>query len=157
VAAEGTDVGQVAPDFTLVNQDDEEVSLSDFRGKQNVVLVFYVGAFTSICDGEFHGITANAERYDASNAVVLGVSTDTKWTLKQYKDDRGFPATFLSDFWPHGNVSRQYGVFVEAMGFAKRGTFIIDKNGVIQGKVVNEPLDARDEADNFAALQQCSQ
>lgn len=156
MATEGLEVGQIAPDFTLVNQDDEQVSLSDFRGKQNVVLVFYVGAFTSICDGEFRGITANAGRYDASDAAVIGISTDTKWTLNKYKGDNGYPAMFLSDFWPHGAVSRQYGVFVEEMGFAKRGTFVIDKNGVIQGKVVNEPLDARNEDDNFAALQQCS-
>lgn len=156
MATEGLEVGQVAPDFTLTNQDDEQVSLSDYRGKQNVVLVFYVGAFTSICDGEFRGFTANAGRYEASDAAVIGVSTDTKWTLNKYKEDNEFPATFLSDFWPHGAVSRQYGVFVEEMGFAKRGTFVIDKDGVIQGKVVNEPLDARDEDDNFAALQQCS-
>ncbi len=152
----GTEVGQEAPDFTLVNQDDEEVSLSDYRGKQNVVLVFYVGAFSSICDGEFRGLAGNADRYDASGAAVIGISTDTKWTLKKYKDDNGFPATFLADFWPHGAVSRQYGVFVDDFGFAKRGTFIIDKNGIIQGKVVNEPLDARNEDDYFAALQQCS-
>ena len=58
--AEGTEVGQVAPDFTLANQDGEEVTLSDYRGKQNVVLVFYVGAFSGICDGEFQGMAANA-------------------------------------------------------------------------------------------------
>ena len=156
MAAEGTEVGQVAPDFTLANQDGDDVSLSDYRGKQNVVLVFYVGAFSSICDGEFRGIAANAGRYDASDAAVIGISTDTKWTLKHYKDENNFPATFLADFWPHGAVARQYGVFVEEMGIATRGTFIIDKNGVIQGKVVNEPLNARDEDDNFAALQQCS-
>ena len=156
MAAEGTDVGQVAPDFTLENQEGEKVSLSDYRGKQNVVLVFYVGAFSSICDGEFRGLNANAGRYDASDAAVIGVSTDTKWTLKQYKDSNGFSATFLADFWPHGAIAQQYGVFFEPLGVATRGTFVIDKNGVIQGKVVNEPLDARDEEDNFAALQQCS-
>jgi len=156
MAAEGTEIGQVAPDFTLENQDGDEVSLSDYRGKQNVVLVFYVGAFSSICDGEFRGLTANAGRYDANDAAVIGVSTDTKWTLKQYKEANGFPATFLADFWPHGAVAQQYGVFFDPLGVATRGTFIIDKNGVIQGKTVNEPLDPRDEESNFAALQQCS-
>ena len=101
MSAEGTEVGQIAPDFTLVNQDGEEVSLSDYRGKQNVVLVFYVGAFSGICDGEFRGMAGNAGRYDASDAAVIGVCTDTKWTLKQFKEDNGFPATFLADFWPH--------------------------------------------------------
>ena len=156
MATEGTEVGQVAPDFTLVNQDGEEVTLSNYRGKQNVVLVFYVGAFSGICDGEFQGMAANAGRYDASDAAVIGVCTDTKWTLKQFKEDNGFPATFLADFWPHGAVCRQYGVFLDQLGFATRGTFIIDKNGVIQGKIVNEPLNPRDEDDYFAALQQCS-
>lgn len=156
MAAEGTEVGQVAPDFTLKNQDDEDVSLSDYRGKQNVVLVFYVGAFSSICDGEFRGLTANAGRYDASDAAIIGISTDTKWTLKQYKEANGFPATFLSDFWPHGAVAQQYGVFFDPLGVATRGTFVIDKNGVIQGKTVNEPLNARDEDGNFAALQLCT-
>ncbi len=156
MSAVGTEVGQVAPDFTLVNQDDEEVTLSDFRGKQNVVLVFYVGAFSSICHGEFAGMTGNAGRYDAGDAAVLGISTDTKWTLKAFKEENGFNATFLADFWPHGGVAQQYGVFLDELGFATRGTFIIDKSGVIQGKIVNAPLDARDEEDVFAALQQCS-
>ena len=101
-------------------------------------------------------MAANAGRYDASDAAVIGVCTDTKWTLKQFKEDNGFPATFLADFWPHGAVCRQYGVFLDELGFATRGTFIIDKNGVIQGKIVNEPLNPRDEDDYFAALQQCS-
>ena len=67
-----------------------------------------------------------------------------------------FPPRSLADFWPHGAVCRQYGVFLDELGFATRGTFIIDKNGVIQGKIVNEPLNPRNEGDYFAALQQCS-
>ncbi len=152
---EGTEIGQLAPDFTLKNQDDENVTLSHFRGKKNVVLVFYVGAFSSICTNEFKSLAQNGTRYDAEDAVVLGVSCDTKWTLKAFKEANTFPATFLADFWPHGEVAKRYGVFVEQLGFAKRGTFIIDKDGVIQGKVVHEPLNPRDEAAYFTALSKC--
>ncbi len=144
-------VGQVAPDFKLKNSDGEEVALSSFRGKK-VVLVFFPFAFTGICTAELCAIRDNADEFKDDETVVLSISCDSAPTLKNFKEQENFNHILLSDFWPHGEVSRKYGVFLEERGMATRGTFVIDREGVIQWLVINEPGAARSTADYRDAL-----
>ena len=145
-------LGQQAPDFTLTNQYGESISLSDFRGKKNVVLMFYPFAFTSICTGELCEVRDSHAAFEADDAVVLSVSCDTPHTLKVYAKQEGLEHSLLSDFWPHGEVSQAYGVFLQEKGFATRGTFVIDKAGIVRWSVVNAPGEARSAADYTAVL-----
>lgn len=144
-------VGQVAPDFKLKSSDGEEVTLSSFRGKK-VVLVFFPFAFTGICTAELCAIRDNADDFKDDETVVLSISCDSAPTLKNFKEQEQFNHILLSDFWPHGEVSRNYGVFLEERGMATRGTFVLDRDGVIQWLVINEPGAARSTADYRDAL-----
>lgn len=148
-------VGDIAPDFELNDQHGKAVKLSDFRGKAPVVLMFYPFAFSSICTGELCEIRDDHlgdGGVGDSEAVVLAVSTDPMYALRAFADAEGFKHMLLSDFWPHGEVAKKYGVFLEDKGFATRGTFVIDKDGVVRWAVVNGPGDARPVADYRAAL-----
>lgn len=145
-------VGDIAPEFTLKNQHGETVSLSDFRGKKNVVLMFYPFAFTSTCTGELCALRDEREDFANDDTTVLSVSCDSHFTLKQFAEAQHLEHHLLSDFWPHGKVAKDYGVFLDELGFASRGTFIIDKDGVVRWIVVNGPGEARDTEDYRAAL-----
>ena len=123
--------GQVAPDFTLKDQDGNDVSLSSFRGSRNVVIVFYPFTFTGVCEGELCALRDDLSEFDAVKAQVLAISCDSRHAQKQWASKQGFTFPVLSDFWPHGEVSRAYGVFNEQLGCANRATFVIDKQGVI--------------------------
>lgn len=147
-------VGQEAPDFTVKNQFGEEVSLSDFRGKKNVVLVFYPMAFTGICTGELCEIRDNNTTFESDDVQVLGISCDTPASLKVFSEQEGFTFPLLSDYWPHGEVSKKYGSFLEERGISLRGTFIIDKAGILRWSVVNSPGDARKTDEYKEALAQ---
>jgi len=146
------EVGQAAPDFTLTNQFGESISLAAFRGKRNVVLMFYPFAFTSICTGELCELRDRQTDFEADDAEILSVSCDTPHTLKVYAKQEGLEHSLLSDFWPHGEVSRAYGVFLPEKGFATRGTFVIDKCGIVRWSVINAPGEARSAADYAAVL-----
>ena len=123
--------GDTAPDFTLKDQNGNDVTLSDFRGKQNVVLVFYPFTFTGVCQGELCAIRDDPSTFEAAGAQVLAISCDSRFAQQQWAEQQGFTFPVLSDFWPHGEVSRAYGVFNEDLGAAMRGTFVIDKDGKI--------------------------
>lgn len=144
-------VGGTAPDFELPNQFGEPVRLSSFRG-QNVVLVFYPFAFSGICTGELCEIRDNLAVFENSNAVVLAVSVDSKFSLRAYAGQEGYSFDLLADFWPHGGVATTYGVFDPETGMARRGTFIIDAAGKIRYSVVNPRGQARDFSEYRAAL-----
>lgn len=152
VATSSVEVGQLAPDFTLSNQYGQPVTLSDFRGSKNVVLMFYPFAFTGICTGELCTLRDRAPEFDNDDTVVLSVSCDSVPSLKVFADQEQLTYSLLSDFWPHGEVSRAYGVFLEDKGFSTRGTFVIDKEGVLRWSVVNGPGEARNADDYVAAL-----
>ena len=137
------EIGTEAPDFTLKNQFGEEVKLSDFRGKKNVVLVFFPMAFTGICTGELCEIRDNSKVFVSDDVQVLGISCDTSATQKVFAEQEKLDYPLLSDFWPHGEVSKKYGAWFEDRGFSLRGTFIIDKEGILRWSVVNSPGDAR--------------
>ncbi|XAS69597.1 peroxiredoxin [Micrococcaceae bacterium Sec5.7] len=144
-------VGQTAPDFELVNQFGEPVRLSSFRGR-NVVVVFYPFAFSGICTGELCEIRDNLALFEDSNATVLAVSADSKFTLRAYAEKEGYGFDLLADFWPHGAVAALYGVFDDESGMARRGTFIIDGAGIIRHVVVNPRGQARDLAEYRSVL-----
>lgn len=144
-------VGQPAPDFELVNQFGEPVRLSALRGRR-VVLVFFPFAFSGICTGELCEIRDNLALFDDADAAVLGISVDSKFAQRAYAEKEGYTFDLLADFWPHGAVAEQYGVFDPGSGMARRGTFIIDADGIVRYVVVNPRGQARDFSEYRAAL-----
>jgi mycoredoxin-dependent peroxiredoxin len=146
------EVGQRAPDFTLKDQNNEEVSLHGFAGRQNVVLVFFPVAFTNTCRGELHAIQDELTSFQNDDTQVLAVSVDSVYAHKAWADQQGFTFPLLADFWPHGGVARAYGCFDERSGRATRGTYVIDKAGFVRWTVVNAIPDARDHGDYLKAL-----
>ena len=144
-------VGVPAPDFELVNQFGEPVRLSDLRGRAAVV-VFFPFAFSGICTGELCEIRDNLALFEDADAAVLGVSVDSKFAQRAYAEKEGYTFDLLADFWPHGAVAEQYGVFDPESGMARRGTFIIDADGIVRYVVVNPRGQARDFAEYRAAL-----
>jgi peroxiredoxin len=139
------EVGTQAPDFTLKDYDNQQVTLSSFRGTSNVLLVFYPFAFSGTCRGELCQLRDELADYVAGDVQVLGVSVDTPFSLKAWAREEGYQFPLLSDFWPHGAVASTYGVFNEAAGMAVRGTFLIDKTGEVRFAEVNGPGEARDQ------------
>jgi peroxiredoxin len=139
------EVGSKAPDFTLNDYNKQAVTLSSFQGEKAVLLVFYPFAFSGICTGELCQLRDEFESYDSDVVQVLGVSVDTPFSLKAWADQQGYQFPLLSDFWPHGKVAQAYGVFNDAAGLAVRGTFLIDKNGIVRFAEVNAPGEARDQ------------
>jgi peroxiredoxin len=139
------EVGSEAPDFTLNDYNKQPVQLSSFRGDKPVLLVFYPFAFSGICTGELCQLRDEFADYDNKGVQVLGVSVDTPFSLKAWAEKEGYQFPLLSDFWPHGEVARAYGVFNEQAGLAVRGTFLIDTSGVVRFAEVNAPGEARDQ------------
>ena len=137
--------GTTAPDFTLKDQNNQDVTLADFRGEKNVLLVFYPFAFTGTCEGELCGIRDDLDAFQSDEVQVLSVSIDSPFAHKVWAQRQGFEFPLLSDFWPHGEVAQAYGVFNEEKGMANRGTFVIDKNGVVRFSEMNMPGEARDQ------------
>jgi len=146
------EVGQSAPEFTLSNQFGEKVSLSDYRGKKNVVLMFYPFAFAGVCTGKLCTIRDRYTDFSNDDTVVLSVSCDSAYTLKVFAEQEGLTHPMLSDFWPHGTVAQAYGAFLPEKGFATRASFVIDKDGIVRWSVVNGPGEARSADDYAAAL-----
>ncbi len=137
-------VGDAAPDFTLRDQHGAEVSLSALLGRGNVALVFYPFAFSGICTGELRAIRDGLEDFQHDGIQVLAISCDTVYALRTWADQEGYFFPLLSDFWPHGQVARSYGVFLADEGFATRGTFLVDHEGIIRWTQINGPGEGRD-------------
>jgi peroxiredoxin len=146
------EVGEQAPDFELKDQHGSPVRLSSFRGTKNVVLVFYPLAFSGVCTGELCALRDDFPEVNREDVELLTVSVDSTFVLRTWADRDNFDFSLLSDFWPHGDVAKLYGVFDEDKGVATRGTFIIDKAGVIRWKVVNPIPQARDIAEYTKVL-----
>ena len=145
-------VGSVAPDFELTNQHGQKVSLASFRDKKNVVVLFYPFAFSGICTGELCALRDDLAPFQNDQVELLAISCDPMYSLKAFADAEKYDFSLLADFWPHGEVSKKYGVFQEERGFATRGTFVIDKSGTIRWSIVNGPGEARILTDYKAAL-----
>ena len=146
------EVGEQAPDFELKDQHGTPVRLSSFRGVKNVVLVFYPLAFSGVCTSELCAMRDEFPEVTRDDVELLTVSVDSTFTHRAWSDAEHFEFPLLSDFWPHGAVAKEYGVFESDRGFATRGTFIIDKEGVVRWKVINPVPQARDIADYQKAL-----
>src|SRR5437763_4325623 len=144
------EVGSKAPDFSLTNQDREQVTLSSLRGRP-VVLAFFPAAFSSVCTKELCTFRDSLSRLNAAQAQVYGISVDTFFTLKAFQQDQKLTFPLLSDF--NKTVIRDYGVFNEDMiglqGIATRATFVIDKDGIVRHAEVLD--DARNEP-NYDAV-----
>jgi mycoredoxin-dependent peroxiredoxin len=138
-------VGEQAPDFALKDQNNQEVRLSDFRGRQVVLLVFYPLAFTGTCQGELCQVRDNLNDFVNDDVQVLTVSVDSPYSHKIWAGQQGYEFPLLSDFWPHGAIAQAYGVFNEVAGIANRGTFVIDRDGVVRFAEMNMPGEARDQ------------
>jgi peroxiredoxin len=148
------EAGSEAPDFTLKDQDGQPVTLSALRGR-NVLLVFFPLAFTGICQGELDEIRDNLSSYVNDDTQTLAISVGPPPTHKVWATQSGFTFPVLSDFWPHGAVATAYGVFNDDSGFANRGTFVVDRTGVIRFAELKGPGEARNQAlwtDALAAL-----
>ena len=147
------EIGDEAPDFELPDQHGTPVKLSSFRGAKNVVLVFYPLAFSPVCSGELCALREDFPEVTTRDDVeLLTVSVDSLFAHRVWAEKENFQFSLLAYFWPHGAVARKYGVFDEARGLAIRGTFVIDKEGVVRWSVVNPIPQARDIADYQKAL-----
>ena len=139
------EVGAEAPDFALKDQNNQEVRLSDFRGRQNVLLVFYPLAFTGTSQGELCQVRDNLTDFVNDDVQVLTVSVDSPYSHKVWAEREGYTFPLLADFWPHGAVATAYGVFDARRGIANRGTFVIDRSGIVRFSEMTGPGEARDQ------------
>jgi peroxiredoxin len=145
-------IGDATPDFTVKNQFGQEVTLSSFKGKKNVVLTFYPFSFTGTCTGELCDLRDNLAVFQNDNVELLAISCDSPFTQKVFAEKENYSFNILADFWPHGAVARAYGVFDEEKGCAIRGTFIINKEGKLTWSVINGIGEGRNFHDYQAAL-----
>jgi peroxiredoxin (alkyl hydroperoxide reductase subunit C) len=150
VGREVIEVGTEAPDFTLANQDREEFTLSALRGTKAVLIVFYPFAFTNVCTGELNRIKNDLAAFQNDDVQVVSISCDSVYSQRVFalREELDFP--LLADYWPHGEVARAYGVFNEDGGFANRGTFLVDRDGIVRFAEMNLIGEGRD-ADNWLA------
>jgi peroxiredoxin len=147
-------VGETAPDFELNDQSNQPVRLSDFRGKKHVIVLFYPMSFTRVCSSELCTLRDDLGAYQNEDAKLLAISVDSSPVHKRFAEQQGFEFPLLADFWPHGEVAKRYGVFQDDFGVAARGTFLVDRDGVIRYTTVNAISDARDQQDLKTALAQ---
>jgi len=124
-------VGQTAPDFTLKDQSQKEIKLSDFAGKKKVVLVFYPLDWSPVCTNEHACFVNDMRQFETLDAEVLGVSVDSVWSHKAYAEKMHISYSLLADFHPKGAMSEKYGVYLPEKGITGRAIFIIDKGGKV--------------------------
>jgi peroxiredoxin (alkyl hydroperoxide reductase subunit C) len=136
-------IGSPALDFALRDQHGQVVRLTDFAGSQNLALVFYPFAFSGICTGELCELRDNIGMFADSDVQLAGVSCDPVYTQRAWAEAEKYEFPLLSDFWPHGETARAYGVFNETTGSALRATFLVDIAGVLRWSIVNGPGQAR--------------
>lgn len=144
--------GESAPDFTLPDQNDREVTLSSFLGKKNVVLAFYPFAFSGVCTKENACFTQDMQKFEVQNAVPLGISTDHSFAIKAWVKQEGYKHSMLSD--QMRTVSKAYGLFLPAKNAANRATVIVDKYGKVAWVKVQPELGMqRDEEEILKVLE----
>ena len=145
-------VGDKAPDFTLEDQDKNAVTLSSFQGKKNVVLAFYPLDWSPVCTNENTCFSNDLPKFDHANAVVFGISTDSVWSHKAWKESLKLKHNLLSDI--KRKVCQDYGLFIPEANINKSATVIVDKSGVVRYVKVQEILTARDDNEILKALEQ---
>lgn len=149
-------VGQPAPDLTLYNTEKNKISLSDFTGK-NILLLFFPLAFTSTCTKELCSVRDGMGIYNELNAEIIGISVDSLFVLDRYKREHNFEFTFLSDF--NKEATKDYGCLYDTFSFemhgvSKRSAFVIDKEGIVR---YEEVLESAGELPDFDAIRDCLQ
>jgi mycoredoxin-dependent peroxiredoxin len=122
-------IGAPAPEFTLKDQDQKEIKLSDYRGKKRVVIIFYPLDWSPVCTKEHVCLVNGMKQFDQLDAQVLGLSVDSVWSHKAYAEKMHINYPLLADFQPRGAVAAKYGVYLEDKGITGRAISIIDKNG----------------------------
>ncbi len=122
-------VGQTVPEFALKDQSQQEVKLSDFKGKKNVVLIFYPLDWSPTCTKEHANLVNDMKKYEQLDAQVLGLSVDSVWSHKAWADQMGIRYPLLADFHPRGAVASKFGVYMEDKGITGRAIAIINKAG----------------------------
>ena len=138
--------GDRAPEFDLEETvDSPRVRLSDYRGRANVLLVFHPFAFTPVCSEEAQDLQENLASFRNANTEIVFVSCDTSAARQAWKAELGAEYTFASDFWGHGIAAKSYGVFDEEIGAPIRGTFLIDRDGVVIWSLVKDASTRRTE------------
>lgn len=145
-------VGDEAPGFELPDQHGQTVRLADLRGRKAALIVFYPWAFTGVCGGELHAMQARLDELSNDEVELVAVSTDSMYALRAFADQEGFTFALVSDFWPHGAVARAYGVLHEDIGIALRGSFLVDREGILRWAVVNGIPAAREVDDYVRAI-----
>ncbi len=126
------EIGSRAPDLILPDQHGAEFSLASLRGHKAVLLVFYPFAFSGVCNGELTGFRDHLEKFETEHTTIAAISCDPMFSLRAYADRDALFFPLLSDFWPHGEVSRTFGVFDEQMGCSTRSSYVIDAEGVVR-------------------------
>ena len=150
------EIGDVAPNFVLTNQHGEEIELKNLRGKP-VVLAFYPLSFSPTCTDELCELRDEFQIFEDSNAQLLGISVDSKFTQAAFVEEKGYQFDLLADFKPHGEITKLYDAWLEEKGHGTRATFVIDENGVIVAKFVTSPGEMRPLDDYKKALELVSQ
>ena len=140
-----TETGTEAPDFDLEVDKAHRARLSDFRGKRNVLLVFHPFAWTAVCEEEALDLQANLTSFESADTEVILVSCDAAPSRQAWREKLQLGYTLASDFWPHGVATKAYGVFNEERGAPVRGTFLVDKTGVVVWSLVNQDNSRRTE------------
>ncbi len=147
------EVGKVAPEFSLFDTNKSKVSLADFKRK-NVLLLFFPQAFTGVCTKELCAVRDDMSRYNDAHAQVIGISVDSVFTLKKFKEDQQYNFILLSDF--NKEVSAAYGSLyqdwiLEMKGVSKRSAFVIDREGIVRYAQV---LEIAGDIPDFEAINQ---
>ena len=136
--------GDLAPDFTLPSTVGEKVTLSDYRGKKNVILLFYPLDFSPVCSGETMACAKLLPAQGGDGVEILGISVDSIWAHKAFAAQQGISYPLLADFQPRGAVAEKYGVFLPEKGISARTAFIVGKDGKIKDVVASDIPVARD-------------
>ena len=150
LVAKEVEVADVAPDFTLKNDEGQEVSLSSFRGKKNVVLAFYPFDWSPICTTENCALTNDLSRFEGKDTVILGISCDSHFSHKAWKEKLGLKQSLLSDL--KREVSKKYGLYLEELNCSKRATVVVDKSGKVTFKKVQEIKVPRNNQEILSAI-----
>ena len=148
----GLVLGGPAPDFTLRDQFGQDVTLSSFRGKKAVALLFYPFAFSGVCTGEMAAIRDRLADFLTFDTEVIGLSCDPTFALRAFADADGLNFPLLSDFWPHGAVTQSYDVFDDARGCPLRSSYVVDRQGRLAWAVHNANPEGRDLDEHLAQL-----
>lgn len=148
----GLQIGGPAPDFTLRDQFGADVTLTDFHGKKAVAIFFFPFAFSGVCTGEMSGLRDRLDEFVTFDTEVLAISCDPVYAIRQFADTDRLNFPVLSDFWPHGEVTKAYDVFNERTGAPLRSSYIIDKSGVVRWSVHNANADGRDLEEHLRQL-----